>query len=230
MQKKQLFFLPFAGGSVHSFDVLLPYLTKEREVYVFEYAGHGNRRKEPFYASLQQAAKDAALFVLEKRNDMPYEIFGYSMGSLVVYEMFAQGFLQDVPEHIFLASHDSPDSNFEGKTYFNLSEKDFLDVLKHMGGMDRIDEKIMQNRFFQKLYFEPIRADYKLLIEYQMGPKMVLPANATVFYAPNDIPRERIEMWKPFLLEGSQFVAIGEKHFFLESHTEQLTNILLGKV
>lgn len=230
MQKKQLFFIPFAGGSAHSFDVLLPYLTEEREVYVFEYAGHGMRRKEPFYASLQEAAKDAALFVLEKRNDMPYEIFGYSMGSLVVYEMFAGGFLKESPAHIFLASHDSPDSDFDGKTYFNLSEDAFIHILKNMGGFDKVDEKTLSNKFFQKLYIEPIKADYKLLMEYQMSKKAMLPGMTTVFYAPNDITRERIEMWHAFMPKESKVISIGERHFFIESHTRELADYILGKV
>lgn len=222
--KKQLFFVPFAGGSAHSFDVLLPYLQEEFEVHTFEYAGHGSRRKEPFYANLQEAAKDAALFVNEKRNGQPYAIFGYSMGSLVVYEMLVLSLLSDYPAHIFLASHDSPDSYFEGKTYHGLDESKFIEILRNMGGMDRVDEKTLENRFFKKLYLEPIKEDYRLLAEYQMSGRIKFKSDATIFYAPADITRERIECWIPFLTQNSKLIEMGERHFFLESHAGQLTD------
>lgn len=221
-EKIQIFFMPFAGGSMNSFDVLLPYLEGGFEVHVFEYAGHGARRKEPFYDSLGTMAGDAALFVNAHRNSRPYAIFGYSMGSLVVYEMFAGGYLTQPPAHIFLAAHDSPDSQWEGKYYYGLQEDDFIDILRKMGGFDRVDDKTLHNKFFQKMYLQPIKEDYRLLAEYEMSKRVVLPAKVTMFYAPADISRERIELWKPFMPSGSRFLAMGEKHFFLQSHGKEI--------
>lgn len=214
--------MPFAGGGKHSFDALTPLLADEFEIYVFEYAGHGDRRAEPFYESLGDMAKEAALFVMQRRNSGPYALFGYSMGSLVVYEMFAGNYLTEPPAHFFLASHDSPDSRWEGRQYYGLGENDFIEVLKRMGGLDRLDEKTLRNKFFRKLYLEPIRQDYRLLAEYEMSRKVVLPAQATLFYAPADITKERIEKWKPFLQEGSKILAMGEKHFFLQGHGKEI--------
>ncbi len=220
----QLFFMPFAGGSARSFDMLRPYLADEFEVHVFEYAGHGTRRKEPFYESLQAMARDAALFVTQRRNNRPYALFGYSMGSLVVYEMFAQEAILDPPVHFFLASHDSPDSRWEGQHYYGMQEEDFILMLRKMGGLDRVDDKTLHNRFFQKIYMEPIREDYRLLAEYTMSSRVVLPAPVTMFYAPADITKERIERWKPFMPQGSNIIAMGEKHFFLESHGKEIAD------
>lgn len=218
----QLFFMPFAGGGKGSFDALTPLLTDEFEIHVFEYAGHGDRRAEPFYESFGDMAEEAALFVKQHRNSGPYALFGYSMGSLVVYEMFAGNYLTEPPAHFFLASHDSPDSRWEGRQYYGLGENDFIEVLKKMGGLDRLDEKTLGNKFFRKLYLEPIRQDYRLLAEYEMSRKVVLPAQATLFYAPADITKERIERWKPFLQAGSRIIAMGSRHFFLQSHREEI--------
>lgn len=217
-EKIQLFLMPFAGGGQHSFDVLLPYLTDEFELFVFEYAGHGTRRKEPFYTSFGDMVKDAALFFHEKRENKPYAILGYSMGALVTYELYASGLVKEVPSHIFLASHDSPDSQWEGKQYYGMQEEDFIAILRRMGGMERVDEKTLSNKFFQRLYMEPIKEDYRLLAGYEMSRQIILPAKTTVFYAPDDITEERIRGWEKFMMQGSHITAIGENHFFYQKH------------
>ena len=224
--RMQLFFMPFAGGGSTSFEDVRPLLADEFEIHVFEYAGHGTRRKEPFYESLGAMAKDAALFVADRRNDRPYALFGYSMGSLVVYEMFASGALTQMPVHFFLASHDSPDSRWEGQHYYGMQEEEFIQILRNMGGFDKVDDEVLQNRFFRKLYLQPIWEDYKLLAEYTMSRQIVLPAPATMFYAPADITRERIECWKPFMPQGSRIIAMGEKHFFLKSHGQEIADYI----
>lgn len=228
----QLFCLPFAGGGADAFQGLAKELEGENiEIVTFEYAGHGTRRMEEFYPDFDSMVSDAAEFIAARRKpDAGYALLGYSMGSVVTYELMAQSRLSGTPEHIFLAAHEAPDVEWPGKAYYDLKDEEFLETLKTMGGFEKLDEKTLNNRFFQKLYLKPIREDYRLLAMYQMSKAIVLPAETTMFYATGDIPTQAIRKWDPFFGPGSEYISIGENHFFIRDHAKEMAAVIKAKL
>ena len=86
MQKIQLICFPYAGGSASFFRGLGEKLQNKIEVTAVEYAGHGTRRKESYYHTFEELVQDMTTTVRKVRNpEIPYAIFGYSMGSVVAY-------------------------------------------------------------------------------------------------------------------------------------------------
>lgn len=224
--------MPFAGGSKDAFAGITEGLAAIGvEICTMEYAGHNTRRNEPFYSDLQAVARDAAVFISANRKpEYDFALFGYSMGSVVVYELMAQKLLTETPKHIFLAAHEAPGTDWSAKTCFKMDDADFLKTLRNMGGFERVDEKVFTNKIFQALYIRPIREDYKLLAQYQMSAKVVMPCPATVFYAEEDIPGVKMREWTPFLMKGSEFVAMGDNHFLIRQCPEQMVEIMKGKL
>lgn len=227
MKNVQLFCLPYAGGNPEFFNGLKAQLPDSIQFEVFEYAGHGKRLKEPFYESFEQLAQDAAGFINERlRPEEELMLFGYSMGTIGMYEMLAGGMLDKQPEHVFLASHESPDRKWHSKSYLHLSDEEFFDRMKQFGGFDDVDPKMLKNRFFRRMYFEPIRADYRIIGVYPENTKYRFTMPATMLYSPKDIPTESIHGWDSFFAGGSEFVELGENHFFLKECAEQTAEII----
>lgn len=191
----QLFCLPYAGGTMDAFSGLTEALGEQVLVSPIEYAGHGTRKKEPFYQDFAELAADAFRQIKQMRQlRLPYAVLGYSMGSIAVYELLCRYLQEEPPQHIFLAAHEAPDIEWDSKKYASYDDEHFMDMLIGFGGFEQEHRKLLNNRFFKKMYFQPIREDYRLLAEYRMQKQILLPADTTIFYAPQDIPEHSIRL------------------------------------
>lgn len=227
IKKKKLFGITYAGGTAKLFSELYSYLEDSVECISTEYAGHGTRAKEPFYDTWDEMVSDIANQINgHLREDDDFALFGYSMGSAVVYELLAQNLLKRQPVHIFLAGHEAPDVEWEAKQYFKLSDRELLAVLSPKGGFRNTDSKMLERDAFRRIYFEPMRNDYRLLGQYRMSRRIRFSAPATLFFSPDDIPAERMHSWDSFLSEGSEFVELTGNHFFIQQHAERMAEIV----
>lgn len=226
-QKIQLFCIPYAGGNAEVFDELADGFCENIEVIKIEYSGHGKRRKEPFYGDFQEMTEDTAKQINELIDSKAkIAIFGYSMGSIVAYELYAQELLNKMPDYMFLASHEAPDVEWDSKKYYHLEDEEFFYMIQQMGGFERCTLDMLNNRFFRKLHFDPIKADYDLLCRYKMSKKVVIDVPSVLFYSSRDIPDDKIISWIPFLGDKSKIVELGENHFFIRDHGERMNQII----
>lgn len=222
MKPIQLFCLPYAGGSPDFFDGLKPYLDETITLCALEYAGHGKRLKEEAYADFAALARDMAQRINEQlKPETELMLFGYSMGSIGVYEMLADGLLDRQPVHVFLASHEAPDGHWDSKRYLDMSDEDFLEAMKQFGGFDNVKPEMLRNRFFRRMYFQPIREDYRLLGNYPANHRWRFSMNTTMFYSEQDIPAELIHGWDSFFAGQSEYIQLGDNHFFLKTCAKQ---------
>lgn len=230
-EKIQLFCIPYAGGMAGAFDELKKLLADEILVTPIEYAGHGTRKTEAFYQDFGELAGDVRNQMRKlRRTDLPCALMGYSMGSISVYEILRRYGDEYSPKHIFLASHEAPDVEWEGKAYARLEDEKFMDELIDMGGFRESDRKLLGNRFFKSLYFQPIREDYRLLAEYRMEERCLLSADVTVFYSPEDISDESIHSWDRFAGAGIEYIPVGEDHFFIREHAAQMADVIRSRL
>lgn len=225
-KRMQLFCIPYAGGMADIFQELSELLGDDFEVAALEYAGHGRRKTEPFYRDFGELADDIAGQIKERRRaDVPFAVFGYSMGSVGAYEVITRR-LPEAPEHIFLASHEAPDVEWDSKKYETLDDDAFMDELITFGGFGEKDRQLLKNRFFYKLYFRPIREDYRLLANYRMEERHLLPADTTVFYSPDDPSAAQIESWSRFAGKGIEYIPLGHDHFFIRQHAREIAQVI----
>lgn len=94
-RKMQLFILPYAGGSIAAFKRLRDLIEDRIDVVTVEYAGRGTRAKEDLASSTWELLDYAIAYCRERLNpDIPYSVMGYSMGSVLAYEMVARKALE----------------------------------------------------------------------------------------------------------------------------------------
>jgi len=221
MKDIQLFCIPYAGGNASFFNNLKKYLEDSVEVYNLEYSGHGARRREPFYRDFKELLAEVKEQIeSHRKKDVPYAIFGYSMGSLAAYELATNYFETDLPQHVFLAAHEPPDLPFRGKKYASLDDSGFLDAMEHFGGIDR---KMFENQRFLDIFLPPMRADYQYLQDYhwEKGHKKI-PCDVTVFYSPEDTKTEDMRQWERHVYGNTQFFEYSGNHFFLKEHEREI--------
>ncbi len=226
-EKIQLYCIPYAGGTTEVFQELAQLLGDQVLVSCIEYAGHGARKAENFYGDFARLAEDVyGQMQKVRRADIPFALFGYSMGSIAVYELLWRYLADCPPQHIFLAAHEAPDIEWESKAYASLDDDRFMDMLIGFGGFEESNRKLLKNRFFRRLYYQPIREDYRLLADYHMDEMHLLPSDTTVFYAPADITEDQIMTWTRFASGRMEYVALGKNHFFIREHAQEMAEIM----
>lgn len=223
--KIQIFFITYAGGTASFFSKLEDELYQKFEVYKCEYAGHGVRQKEPMYCTMQDAVDDVARYISSHRDyTLPYVIFAYSMGSLIVTNALEQYFVEDMPMHIFFASHVPPHVS---KFVMDLSltpDEEFLDMLEKMGG---VNEKLRNNRVFRMIYLPIIKNDYHLLYDYRWSGKLgIFPCDLTVLYSSEDLEEDVMRQWERYTKARFELHSFSGNHFFLKEHYQEVANLI----
>lgn len=222
------FCIPYAGGTVEIFD---NFATVVDECVCIEYAGHGKRRKEAYYTTFEEMVYDVASCINEQsKKGEDIALFGYSMGSVVVYELLARELLHANVLYVMLASHESPDKKWDSMEFKDKTELEFFREIQRMGGLKNVDEKMLDNKFFRRLHFEPLWADYQLIGDYKMSKQIKLDIPATFYYSANDVAPEDAQEWAKFLGDKGEIIEIGDDHFFINQHYKEMGEHMLRKL
>lgn len=224
----QLFCIPFAGGSSSSFYELCSYLDEAIECHVVEYPGRGVRSKEEYYTDIDQLIQDIkGQIITHRRHEVPYALFGYSMGTAICYDLI-QYALKEKPLYAFMSARDALNLYSKSQTFAALGKERFVEEIKKLGG---IDDRILNNRRFLEIYLEPIYADYKLWRQYKYKEELgIIDCDVTVFYSEQDTPYERVEGWKKLTAGEVDFYEFGNNHFFIKEHAQEMGAIINKKL
>lgn len=231
MQKIQLICFPYAGGTAAFFRGLKEELQDQIEVTAVEYAGHGTRRKESYYSTFEELVQDMTAMVRDVRNpELPYALFGYSMGSVVAYEVWKAYQKQGVelPVHVFVASHRPPHLPLQGNLNADSSEEEVIETLCNFGG---IDPRLLGNKRFLDLYIQPVKVDYGLLLQYQAAevPEKVT-CDLTAFYAREDLTGEEVRQWQEYTEGAFTQYEFSGNHFFLKGNEKPVGDVIREKL
>ena len=198
----RLFFFTFVGGSGSFFNGLASSLRPDIEVVKLEYAGHMERRHEPFYRDFDELAADMYGQVKVRAGGGPYALFGYSMGSIVAAQVLQR-----------IQGSDGPDTDETIKQW-----------TVRFGGLP---EKLVNSPTFWRIYMPIYRADYELITNYDFSRlDFVSDIPATVLYSPADIPRGDMEKWRRVFTGECDIQEYDGGHFFLREHEREVADVV----
>lgn len=145
MNRIHLFCFPYAGGSAMMYCRWRSLLSAFIQIHPIELSGRGKRMNEPFYQTMEQAVEDAYLSIPVHVLDEPIAFFGYSMGSLIAYELAR--YLHEKhgkePIHLFAAARRAPQIQGDGLKLYRLPEAEFLQEIIKLGGMSA---EVLENK------------------------------------------------------------------------------------
>lgn len=222
----QLFILPYAGGSIAAFNKLTNLLDKRIDVVVVEYAGRGTRAREPLHENIWDMLQDAISYCNARRKvTMPYAVMGYSMGSILAYEILSRKAISGNLKHLFISAEVSPKyRSQELQNVKNISEKEILERAKKLGGMD---ERILANKRFADIYIRPMLSDYQNFFGYRFSDQdEKMEVATTLFYCEKDTALEKVKEWENLMDGAFCYHELGENHFFINTEYEKMANII----
>ena len=227
MNHNQLFCFTYAGGTSAFFDEIEKDLSGI-EVVKFEYAGHGNRRKENYYQDFNELADDMLRLFKESYKGGHYSLFGYSMGTISLVETLKRiikaGF--ELPSNIFLASHE-PHTKSELLGY-KANELDEW-VKKRTIQFGVVPKQLESNDVFWRTYLPLYRTDFGIIAKYdfdKLDIKLNIPT--VVFYSETDTPLKDMKQWEKYF--PCEFYQFDGPHFFIRQHHKEMGIIIKSKI
>lgn len=230
MQEKeyQLFFLPYAGGNAAVYNEIIQRLPDNIEAYTVEYSGHGRRIKEQFATSMYELVEDAAKQINELIDEKKKTaVFGYSMGTVVGYELIARKLLGDEVYHFFAAAQEDVRINSFGDRLGMASEQD---IIAHAIGLGGIDERLQADERFLQAFLKPLINDYHIRMSYQPETISKLSCDMTVMYSEQDTPYDTVVGWNEMTCGKTELYSFEGNHFFMKKYPDKIADIIQRKL
>lgn len=230
MSPVKLICLPYAGGSVSIYREWPRMTDPSVEVELIELAGRGNRYKEPVYYTFDEMIED--IFNKSKLviGDSDFSFFGYSMGSILAFELSRQFeiHLCKEPRHLFVAASNAPHISYEisQRQFGNLSDVELNERIIQMGG---IPDEIKSNKFYFKHCMSLIRNDLNIACNYHYrNNQYQLHCEVTVLCGKNDpqVDMKRITEWDRATSEKCSYYFFEGDHFFIREFDDEIIKLV----
>lgn len=222
--KPQIFGLHFSGGNGYSLQNLLSKLKNHFEIELLELPGRGKRLDEDLLYTRDEAVADLLQQIRKRRKNVPYLVYGHSMGAELGFIVVREQELANDPPVCFIPTGNAGPNVHKRENLAALPRDEFFSMLKEMGGISDVvfgDEELMD-------LFEPIlRADFELLEnaeEMNIGFRIDTPVHAMMGSREKYV--ESIENWKNYTAGEFDCTVLKGNHFFINDHADTITQVI----
>jgi len=231
----RLFCFPYAGGGNSIFRSWQQSVPDTIEVCPVQLPGRDSRITEPPCAEMNQLIRLAGQ-ALAPYLDMPFALFGHSMGALISFELarYTRREFNAQPVHLFASGHRSPQARND-----LVDLKLFDSALPEVLGRNGTSREALEDPEFVELVLPILRADLDLCKSYVYLPEPPFSFPITAFGGLDDdgVPRHSIEGWRehttgPFslrMLPGDHFFLNTSRLPLLEAISKELEQDMRGK-
>ncbi|MFC5473487.1 thioesterase II family protein [Paraherbaspirillum soli] len=221
----RLFCLPYAGASGVTFHHWAAAMPAHVELSGINLPGRLSRFAEPPFTRVEPllAALDLAL---QTRDDLPYVLYGHSMGALLAFEL-AQLRVRSgaaLPEHLIVSGRRAPGTSHRRQETYLLPDREFLAEVKSLNGLP---SAAWDNAELIKLLLPMLRADFELVNTYTHVPRPPLPVPLTVLTGDADpvAPLEQVWAWDQQSTDCNVHVFEGD-HFFIHQKEKEVVGMI----
>ncbi|MET0791816.1 MAG: alpha/beta fold hydrolase [Polyangiaceae bacterium] len=160
----RLFCIPFAGGGVGAFRGWNSGAPEGLEIFGVGLPGRESRLREPAFDSIPEIV-EAVRSAITSASDLPFALFGHSMGALVAFELaLALEAAEHGPEHLFVSARRPPDEPDPQPDVHTLPDEPFVDELQRRYGA--IPDAVRNEPELLALLLPTLRADIRALERY----------------------------------------------------------------
>ncbi|MBE9064277.1 alpha/beta fold hydrolase [cf. Phormidesmis sp. LEGE 11477] len=220
----RLFCFPYAGGSAWMFRSWASQLPESIEIIAVELPGRGKRLAEPALTDLAAIVQALGPQLLPHLN-VPFAVFGHSMGALVAFEtcQWLRRSAQITPVHFWAAAARAPHLAVQPPLMHTLDDDAFINRLKQYKGTPT---SVLNNTELMALMVPTLRADFAVLETYTYQSSTPFPFPITGLWGESDaiVSKTDVAAWQThtpnFILQ-----AIAGHHFFI--HQSSFANTLI---
>jgi len=220
----RLFCLPFAGAGASTYVQWAGALRdRSVEVSAVQLPGRENRLAESAFTQIAPLVS-ALVDAIEPLLNVPYSVFGHSMGTLVAFEtvraLRARGLPQ--PRQLFLSGALPPHVPRDLGPMAHLDDRAFLqEVVQRYGG---IPAAVLEHEELLAIVLPILRADISLLEDYVFQDAAPLTCPFRVYAGRDDerVDEPRLQRWNELTSGGFSATMFPGGHFYLQSQRQAL--------
>ncbi|WIM94405.1 alpha/beta fold hydrolase [Actinoplanes oblitus] len=223
----RLFCLSHAGGGTLGYRAWAPLLPGHVEAWAVQLPGREERILEPALTSAAEIVP-AVVRALRDRTDLPYVLFGHSMGALLGYEI--AGALRERglagPRHLVVSGAGAPRPGGSGRRRHELSRDGLIQVLRDLGGTP---EEILRSPEMMDLVLPTLRADFQVVDGYRYTPRPALDCPITVLGGRADSVGEAdLARWAELTGGRSRVLMFDGGHMFVNTERAAVVRAVAG--
>ena len=225
----RLFCFHHAGGGTFSFRNWAQELSPIVEVYLIQLPGRERRLREPAFTRIEPLIEELKPAIIPHLNQ-PFAFFGYSMGSLIAFELTRRlrRDYQLYPQHLFESAYRAPQLPKTKPPIYDLPDAEFVEELRNLNGTP---EEILVNDEIMKLLISTLRGDFAVIETYNYYDEPPLNCPITAFGGLEDTKanREDLAAWSSQTNNHFNLHMLPGNHFFINSARSQLLQLLYSE-
>ncbi|HEV2148429.1 MAG TPA: alpha/beta fold hydrolase [Longimicrobiaceae bacterium] len=220
----RLFCLPYAGGGAAVYREWGRLVPPEVQLLPVHLPGRGNRFGEP-PVTRSDALVERLAEELDPFLDLPFALFGHSMGAMLAFELTrrlrARGGPR--PEILLVSGRRAPDRPSGKRPLHALPESEFRDELR---GLNGTPDEILEHPELMELFSPILRADFELCETYALREEepLDLPISAFGGLEDTDVGRDDLLAWRKHTCAPFRLRMFPGGHFFLSGARTQLVH------
>jgi surfactin synthase thioesterase subunit len=229
----RLICFPHAGGSAALFHNWAAGLPAGVQVCAVHLPGRAERWREPPFTALPSLL-EALIPTLFPYLDLPFALFGYSLGACVAFEMARLLRARGVePVRLFVAAHRPPHLPNPLSPSHCLPELDFIQEMARR--YEPVPQAVLQDAETRALFLGALRADMQML-ETQVsstGEPLACPISAFRGSTDSQVSDAELAAWgelttgavRSRVIPGGHFFVKTSRHALLEAVAADLSGI-----
>lgn len=218
--------LPHAGGAATMFHKWSRFFGEDVEVLAVNFPGRGRRFREPPHRRMEHLVA-SLVEAVRPRLDVPYAVFGHSLGSTIGFELIRalrrEG--APLPVGLFVSARIAPQNPHPARAIHHLPQDAFLSSLEERYG---IADQTLRDPEMAALLYPSLQADIEILETYTYTPEAPLPLPITTYGALGDtsVARSALEAWREQTSGPFSIQLFPGDHFYLMRDPEPLLSHL----
>lgn len=219
--RMRLFCLPHAGSGATAYQSWRREMPSFVELCAVRLPGRETRISEMSFTDSEALVEQMAQ-VLAGDCDLPYVIFGHSMGAVLAYEL-AQSFRRrglPQPACLFVSGRVAAHLKLPAKPVYELPLQSFLSELEdRYGGLPK---ELLQDQEMLDFYLPILRSDLELIETYQYkeAPPLSCPIVASGGLDDHSLWLEGLEAWKQHTVGSFTLQRYDGGHFYLSGESK----------
>jgi medium-chain acyl-[acyl-carrier-protein] hydrolase len=224
----RMFCLPYVGGAASIYQPWTGAFGADAEVCAIELPGRGTRMPERAHSRLEPLIDELASAITDEL-DVPYALFGHSMGALVAFELARELRRRGAGEPcvLFVAGSPAPRLPRDWPPIHDAPDEQVVARLQALGGLP---DEIRDEPELLRLFLPTIRADFAVYETYQYEPGPPLGCPVVAFAGRDDayVPIVRFAPWAEETTGRFKYHIVPGGHFFPSTSRRMLLNLMHG--
>jgi surfactin synthase thioesterase subunit len=222
----RLICFPFAGGNSSTYHAWYQFLPPSIEVIAIQLPGRGSRFRESPFTDMRHLV-DALLPHFSSLGDIPFVLFGHSLGALIAYEVaLGLRILQQTgPLRLYVSASAAPHVFRIKEQLHNLPDQA---LLERLGEMQGVPSEVLDHEELMELILPTIRADLGLAEAYKSRRKGRLNLGIVAFQgmADREVEPTDVVQWSEYCYDDFAVHTLPGDHFFINSQRDQLLQLI----